>query len=157
MLPKMNLSVRVKYLDINYDNPITNDDGVPIAQMKEELTANSFVKLTSQWQAGTSIAHYEDGLYYFYQVIKIENEKILALGWAGEIDVLNKSECVAIPIKPEISAGDSVQVLYIGSFAPGIVTKYNKSSGRAFVDVEFYGNKESIVVSIGNITKDLVL
>jgi len=144
-----------QYLDIDFDNPTTNENGVPIGQMDEQLEPNSFTKITSTWQAGTSIAVLEDGNYSHYKVIRVENDNVLASGWAGKLAVFKKSDCIAIPIRLDLLAGDRVQVPYIGSFIDGVVKRYDEKIGRVFVEIVFAGQKQNIVTSIGNVALDL--
>jgi len=144
-----------KYLDIDFDNNTTNKNGVPIGQMDEQLEPNTFTKITSTWQAGTSIAILENGNYSHYKIIRIENDKILASGWAGKLAVFQKADCIAIPIRLELVAGDKIQVPYIGNFIEGVVKKYDKKIGRVFVEIIFAGQKKNIVISIGNVAWEL--
>ncbi len=144
-----------KYLDIDFDNPATNENGVLIGQMDEKLEPNTFTKITSEWQAGTSIAVLENGNYSHYKVIRIENEKVLASGWAGKLKVFQKSDCIAIPVKLDLSVGDKVQIPYIGSFTNGIVKKYDAKIGRVFVEITFAGQTEYIVVSVGDVALEM--
>ncbi len=147
-----------KYLDITYENKTTNDKGIPIGQMEEQLAPKTFVKIKKELQAGTSVAYKEDNNYLHYQVIRIEGDKVLAKSfWAGKMKVLNILDCIAIPIKLEINKGDNVQVPYMGSFIDGVVKKYDETSGRVFVKIVFNGEKNEIVVSVGNITKNLTI
>lgn len=148
---------KVKYLDIEYDNSATNDEGVPIGQMIEELEANSFVKITTEWQPGTSIAYQSDYYQKHWQVIRVEGEKVLAMGWAGKVQVLEKSKCTAIPVKMEVKAGDIIQIPHIGSYQEATVIKVDNEAGRIWVETEFAGEMTEEVVSQGNITKGLVL
>jgi len=138
----------VRYLDLEWEYYGT---------LEEKLIPNSFVKITEEWQPGTVIA-YKDSYYMNrVQVVRIEGEKVLTIGWAGRIEVLKKSDCHAIPINLEIKKGDKVQVPYIGSFTDGIVKKYDANIGRAWVEIEFGGNIIEIVVARGDIAKDLIL
>ena len=145
----------VKYLDIDYENPTPLDDTLVIGRIPERLMPNSFVVLTEELQPGTTFVHDDLGILASYQVIRIADDKILALGWVGEVRVFNKAECIAIPINPEINVNDKVQVLYIGSYSDGTVIKADKQNGRYTVVVDFAGEKDTIIVAIGNITKNL--
>ena len=147
----------VKYLDIDFDNSISINDSLTIGQAAERLLPNSFVILSEELQAGTTFVHDDLGILTSYQVIRIVDEKILAIGWVGEIKVFNKADCIAIPINPEININDKVQVLYIGSYSEGTVLKIDKENGRYTVVVDFAGEKDTIIVAIGNITKNLEL
>ena len=148
-------SPSVKYLDIDFDNPVTNEHGIPVGQMTEKILPNTFIVLEKEWQAGTTVVYDDYGIYVSYQIISIADEKILAVSWTGKLLIINKSECIAIPIKQDIEVNDRVQVLYIGSYTNGIVQKYDEISGRATIEVEFAGEKDTIVASVGDITKGL--
>jgi len=138
----------VRYLDLEWDY---------YGSLEEKLLPNSFVKISDIWQPGTVIAYKDEYYMNRVQIIKIENDKVLTIGWAGRIAVLKKSDCKPIPINIDIKKGDKVQVPYIGSFTEGIVNKYDANVGRAWVDIDFGGSKTEIVVSVGDIAKDLIL
>lgn len=124
---------------------------------EEQLQSNTFTKITSELQAGTSIAYKDGNQYNHYQVIRIEGSKVLAMGWAGKLSVLDKSGCIAIPVNPELEKGEKVQVPNIGSYTNGTVKKYDKKTGRAIVEIEFAGQKDEISVPTGDIAKNIVI
>lgn len=138
----------VKYLDLDWE---------VYGNEQETLKPNSFVKLSDIWQPGTSIA-YKDNFYTNHaQIINLKDEKVLILGWAGRMKVVDKQDCIPIPISLELNVGDGVQVPYIGSFTDGIIKKYDKSVGRAWVEIQFGGQKIEIIVPFGDIAKNLIL
>lgn len=145
----------VRYLDLDYDNPAKNAKGIGIGQMEETLKPNSFVKITAEWQPGTAVAYKKDGYYYHAQVINVAGDKVLLNGFAGKMIAIAKTECVAIPVKLDIKAGDAVQVPYIGQYKNGKVNKVDAKIGRAWVEIEFGGSKEEIVVAFSDIAKDI--
>ncbi|MBN2682568.1 MAG: hypothetical protein JXR58_08670 [Bacteroidales bacterium] len=145
----------VKYLDIDYDNPAKNKDGVPIGQMEEKLEANSFMLLSGEWMPGTAVA-YNKGSFEHWQVISVSGDKVLACGWAGVMAVLEKSKCTPIPVKLDVKAGDLIQVPQYGTYKEGKVKKVDASAGRVWVEVQFGGEATEIVVSQGDIIKSLL-
>lgn len=120
----------VRYLDTDYDSE------------PEQLKADSFVKITAEWQPGTSIAVKNGSEYDHYQVLKVSGDKILASGFAGKMEVVDKADAVAMPIKLSVSVGDTVSVPFIGSYSEGTVTAVDDANGSIDVEVEFGGDME---------------
>jgi len=139
---------KVRYLDLDWEY---------YGETEENLKPNSFVKITDMWQPGTSVAYKDDYYMNHVQVVRVEGDKVLTIGWAGRIAVIKKQDCYPIPVTLDLKKGDKVQVPHIGSYTNGIINKYDANVGRAWVDIEFGGQKQEIVVPIGEITKDLVL
>jgi len=145
----------VRYLDLDYDNPAKNSAGVPIGQMEEKLKPASFRKLTAEWEPGTAIAVREGDKFKHWQVIRVEGDKVLALGFAGRVAVMDKSNCTPLPVKPSVKAGDNVHVPIVGSFKPGVVKKVDERIGRVFVDAEFGGKTSEYIVAFGDVATHL--
>lgn len=125
-----------KYIDIAYDNPATNKDGTPIGQMNEQLKPNSFVKLTKDFAPGTAIAIKDEecNRYTHYQVINVVGDKIIAIGFAGRMAILDKAKCLPAPIIPKVKAGEKVYAKSMSSFSEVIVKKVDKEMGRVFTE-----------------------
>lgn len=145
----------VRYLDLDYDNPAKNSEGVPIGQMEEKLKPASFRKLTAEWEPGTAIAVREGDKFKHWQVIRVEGEKVLAIGFAGRVAVVNKSDCTPLPVKPLVKAGDNVHVPIVGSFKPGVVKRVDERIGRVFVDAEFGGKTSEYIIAFGDVATHL--
>lgn len=139
---------KVRYLDLEYEH---------YGETEDILKPNSFAKITEMLQPGTAIAYKDDYYMNHVQVIRVEGDKVLTLGWAGRLKVLDKSECHPIPVNLDLKKSDKVQVPYIGSYTNGVINKYDANIGRAWITIEFGGQEKEIVVSIGDIAKDLVL
>ncbi len=144
---------KVKYLDLDYNNPAKNKEGVPIGQMVEQVKPNCFVVIKDKWEPGTSVAGLISGKYKHFQVIRVEGDKVLVKGWANVMSVLDKSACVAIPVKIDVKQGDIIQVPHISSYSEGKVTKVDNKAGRIWVEIEFAGKQKEIVVSMGDVIK----
>ncbi|HEX8843400.1 MAG TPA: hypothetical protein VF791_02095 [Pyrinomonadaceae bacterium] len=136
----------VRYLDIGYDNPAKSRDGkTTIGQMDEKLKPNSFVKINSPWEPGTTIAVNDGASRKKMQVIRVAGEKVLALGSVGKLQVYDKSACTPLPLKPNVKAGDKVQVPKYGiNFAEATVTKVDAKIGRVFVKIGTDTEEEAI-------------
>lgn len=126
----------VKYIDIDYDNPAKNKDGVPIGQMDEQLKPDSFVKLTEDFASGTAIAIKDEewNRYTHYQVINVVGEKVIVIGFAGRMAILDKAECLPVPIMPKVKAGEKVYAKSMSSFSEVTVKKVDKEMGRVFTE-----------------------
>ena len=128
----------VKYLDLDYDNPATNKDGVPIGQMDEQLKPDSFVKITEDFAPGTAIAIKDEewNSYTHYQVINVVGGKIVALGFAGKMAILDKAKCLPVPVIPKVKAGEKAYVKSMSSFREVTITKVDIEIGRVFMEKE---------------------
>lgn len=145
----------VHYLDIKWDNPAKNN-GVPIGQLKEIIKENTFVKLTDVWQSGTTIAAREGTSLKKFTVINVNQDKVLALGFAGIMKILNKADCTPLPVATQVKVGDKVQAPWVGSFKTCIVKELKPEFGRAVV--EFDDHKGDLhTLPLGDITTGLVL
>lgn len=124
----------VRYLDIDYDNPAKSRDGkTTIGQMDEKLKPNSFVRLTSPWEPGTTLAVNDGASRKPVKIIRVAGEKILAMSFAGSLKVYDKANVTPVPIRPNVKAGDKVQAPKYGTYAEAAVTKVDARNGRVFV------------------------
>jgi hypothetical protein len=146
----------VRYLDLDFDNPATDSEsGKSIGQTDYPLEANSFVKITNEWQPGNMIAGKDETWgYVTAQIIRVAGDKVLTIGFAGKMKVYNKADCVPMPIVPEVNPGDKVQVVGTSSFVEGEVVRVDKNIGRVFVKTT---SEEESPVPYGEITTTLEL
>jgi hypothetical protein len=140
----------VRYLDIAYDNPAKSPDGkTTIGQMDEKLKPNSFVRLTSPWEPGTTLAVNDGASRKPVQVIRVAGEKILTLSPAGSLKVYDKANVTPVPIRPNVQAGDKVKAPQYGAFADATVTRVDARNGRVFV--KFGTNPEEKAIAFGDV------
>ncbi|MDP3970654.1 MAG: hypothetical protein Q8P90_03055 [bacterium] len=144
-------SPMVRYLDLDLDNPATNDDGSPIAEREEQLEVNSFHILEGEYAPGSSVAVKNGSEYDHYQVVSEADGKLLVIGFAGRMNVVEKADSVAMPIIPDVAVGDSVMVPLYGSYDPGTVTSIDDAVGRVFVEYEFAGQTEEAGYAYGDV------
>ena len=140
----------VRYLDIDYDNPAKSRDGkTTIGQMDEKLKPNSFVRLTSPWEPGTTLAVNDGASRKPVKLIRVAGEKILALGPAGTLKVYDKANATPVPLRPNVKAGDKVQAPKYGTFAEAAVTRVDARNGRVFV--KFGTDPEEKAIAFGDV------
>lgn len=142
----------VRYLDLGLDNPAKNSAGVPIAEAEEQLDRDSFYVLNSEFQVGSTVAYPGDyGDYNFGYIVNMADDKMLVMSESGHLTAIDKTEAVAVPIKPSFAVGDAVQVAVYGSFSDGTVTKVDAEHGRVYVEYDFAGGKETEAAPYGNV------
>jgi hypothetical protein len=138
-------SPTIQYLDTPYRA------NAPEAKVKP----NTFVALREPWQAGSYVAVKDDFVYNYAQIIRVAGDKVLTIGFTGKVKVYPKSACVPVPLKPQLTVGDKVHAVKISAFIEGVVKKVMPSIGRVWVETDFLGKPEVIVVGYGKIIKDL--
>lgn len=145
----------VHYLDIDWNNPAKNS-GVGIGQLKEKIKENTFCKITDSWQPGTTVAIQEGTSMKKYTVINVNEDKVLARGFAGSMKVLDKAKCTALKVNPKFKVGDKIQAPWVGSFKAGVIKEIKAEYGRAVVVFDHDASKEH-VIPFGDITTGLIL
>lgn len=121
----------------------------------EQILADSFVKLTDEFQTGTSVAVAEDGVFLDEQVLRVEGDKVLTLGWAGSLHIRNKADLKPVPIIPNIEVGDEVFVPIIDAYEPVTVEELDNEKGIVTVKYEWAGEMELEKYGYGSILKEL--
>lgn len=141
----------VRYLDIAYDNPAKSRDGkTTIGQMDEKLKPNSFVKISNAWEPGTVIAVNDGANRKKAQIIRVAGDKVLTMGFAGKLQVYDKSASTPVPVKPNVKAGDKVKAAIYGNFQNATVTKVDGRNGRVFVKAET-GSPDEKAIAFGDV------
>lgn len=150
----------VVYLDIDWTNPARGRDGKPLAQSVDKLKADSFVKLTDAFAPGTTVAApgtRRAGQWDKWNVITASGGKVLALGFAGRMAILEKSACRPLPVKPRVSPGDTVQVPFVGTFVQGRVLKVDPAFGRVACEIVWGGKTREVNIAFGDVATGLPL
>jgi len=131
----------VRYLDLDAD------------RAAEQLKADTFYVLASEYQVGSTVAYPDDyGTYKLGQIIHETDGKLLLVGFAGSLVIVDRTDAVALPIHPAYTVGSKVNVEHIGSFEMGTVTAMDTTNGRVSVEIEFAGRKEILAAPFGNVT-----
>lgn len=146
-------SPSVNYIDIDWDNPATNAYDIGIGQMTEQIEANTFHVLKNTWEPGTTIA-VKDGVDYKHAiVISISGSKVLAMLWSGSMKIFDKSDCIAVAIKPNVKVGDEVQAPWVGTFVNTKVVKIDQKNGRVWCEDPY--SDDPMVIPFGDVTTEL--
>lgn len=141
----------VRYLDLDYNNPAKSRDGkTTIGQMDEQIKPDTFVVINGEMLPGTSVAIGSEMKHG--QVIRVEGDKVFVLLFAGKTGVFPKSDAKAIPIKPNVKAGDKVKAVRYGGFKDGTVSKVDENIGRVWV--KFENSSEDEVIAFGDVLKN---
>lgn len=142
----------VRYLDLDYDNPAKSSDGkTSIGQMDEKLKPNSFVKINAPFDVGSMVAVQDGADQKPAQVIRVAGDKVFVSGFAGKIDVVDKSRCTPFPLVSNAKVGEKVKAVWVNSLKEGTVTKFDAAIGRVFIKFDV-DNKEK-AISFGEIMK----
>ncbi|MGD1840909.1 MAG: hypothetical protein ACFB0B_08450 [Thermonemataceae bacterium] len=148
---------KVRYLDIRYNDPSRDRQGRPVGRMEEALAPKSFTKLLATGVPGSTLAVREGNRFKKATVVTQHQEKILAIGFAGHMQVYDTSRCRALPIVPNVKVGEAVQVPYIGIYVKGKVKKIDTRLGRVFTEIQYGGKKKMVAVPFGDVATDLSL
>lgn len=143
----------VNYIDLDWDNPAKDKDGVGIGQATYQLKSNSFHVLTSKWEAGTTVAVKNGADYKAATVIAVSGDQVLTLGFAGKMAVHAKADCTPLEVKPTVKAGDMVQAPWVGTFKNVKVEKIDAKMGRVWTEDPF--SDDPMVIPFGDITTSL--
>ncbi len=144
----------VNYIDLDWNNPAKTKDGVGFGQMKEKIKANSFVKLSNLWDIGTGVAVKDaDGKYKNWQIVSMQGDKVLCIGFAGKMAMFNKADVTPMQVVPNVKAGDKVQAPWVGTIKNCTVKSVNKEYGR--VVVKFDAFPDDYFIPYGDVTTGL--
>lgn len=117
----------------------------------EKLKPDSFVKLSQLWQPGTSVAIKGGSRLEHSQVLHVGGDKVFVKGWGGKVKLVNKADCTAVPIKPQVKAGDKVKAMIFGSFVDATVVSVDEKLGKVVVKQD--GQSEEKSIDFGDVMK----
>jgi hypothetical protein len=144
----------VNYIDIDWDNPAKNKEGVGIGQQTEQIEESTFHVISSKWQPGTSVAVKEGKDYKLNTIVKVSGNKVLTIGFAGKMNMYNKDECTPLEVKPNVKVGDEVQAPWSsGKFINTKVIKVDQKFGRVWCEDPY--SDDPMVIPFGDITTGL--
>jgi len=135
----------VRYLDIAYDNPSG-------AGTKEDtLKPNSFYVLKAPMQIGTTVTVKTPRQEGFGQLVAMDDENVMVREFAGKLKVYDRSLATAMPLRPQLSAGDAADAALFGSMKPVTVVKVDAKIGRVFATYQLGRTVKEKVFSFGDI------
>ena len=125
---------KVAYLDLAWDE----DNKFSSAQknMDQQLEAGTFTVLKSkEWQPGQNVVFNIENNDELFEVISVNDSKVLALRYDGKIHVLDRSKCTVVPTDQQLKAGETVRALSFGSLSKGDkINKVDARIGRVWCD-----------------------
>ncbi len=140
---------KVRYLDVDFDNPSG------WGQKEDELPEKTFHVLTKPGELGTSFACEDGERQLRWLLVARAGPKLLGLGFAGKMRVLDERACTPLPIAPKLKPGDKVWVPVLGSFVEAKVQKLDAAIGRVFVERDFGGKKQLVGEGFCNVATHL--
>ncbi len=140
-------SPRVRYLDMKYENP------AGLAREPDTLPPNTFHRLREPWEPGTSVAIRDEEGYRHGVVVSVREDKLLVIGFGRKLRVVQRADCVPLPVRPRLRRGDAVDIPHQGLFHPGVVKRLETRIGRVFVTVHPPGGARTVGVGFGNVIR----
>jgi len=101
------------------------------ADKDEQLKPDSFVKLTEMLSPGSMVAVFDTSWrkFKYFDVISMTRDKIVGLGFAGKMALLEKAKCLPLPVKPMVKPGDAVLVKSVSMFSDAKVKQVDGRNG----------------------------
>jgi hypothetical protein len=137
---------KVFHLDLDLDNP----SGV--AKKEDTLEKSSFHKLGSALEPGVTIAVKDGKGYSHWIATGVSGDKVLAIGFAGRMNVFKKSDCTVVPAQGTFAVGKDVAVPSIGTFTKGKVDKVDAKIGRVYAKYTFGGAEKLVAFGLPNVS-----
>ena len=118
----------VRYLDLK-----TNSD------KEDTLKPNSFHKLTTPMEVGSTVACKDGSRHSRWVVTAAAEDKLLLVGFAGKMAAMAKYDCVGLPLAldaSKIKKGAKVQAPFVGSYREATVARVDAATGRVYITFE---------------------
>lgn len=128
-------SPRVRYLDVAANSAIA------VAQPTDTLPPDTFHTLSTPGEIGSSVACRVEQRVERLIVTNTEAGRVLGLGFAGRMRVVELARCKPMPIVPQVRIGERVHVPVLGDFIEARVTRLEPEHGRVWAAYEF-GNEQ---------------
>jgi hypothetical protein len=142
-------SPQVRYLDLALDHPTGWGEKV------DTLPPNTFHRLTRPGEVGTTVACREGKRYIQRIVTHRSGDKLLGLGFAGQLKVVPAADCREVPLVPKVKLADRVFVPVLGTFTEAKVKQVDAEAGRVFVSYQVGDEKQKTSVGFTNVAVDL--
>lgn len=133
-------SPSVRYLDMSLDNPSG------WGKRADTLPPNTFKKLTTPGEIGTTAVCKEGAHRMRYIVTASHGGRILGYGFAGKIAAFKEDDCIFLPLKPRFEEKDSVLVPVVGRYTKAKVLRVEAHLGRVWA--RYKSDQEDQVVAV---------
>jgi hypothetical protein len=142
-------SPRVRYLDLDYAHPSG------WGQKEDSLPPDSFHKLVRPGETGSTLACREGQHRTQWIITHRAGTKLLGLGFAGKLRVLDSSDCQEVPLAVRPKTGDRVFVPMVGTFTEVGVVKVDAKIGRVFVQYRYGDDEHEAAFGFTNVATEL--
>jgi predicted small lipoprotein YifL len=124
---------------------------------QETLLADSFSKVTGDLAPGVSVA-VKDADYGTYDnavVINVSGDKVLVLGFADSLEMVDKANLTVIPLDPGVAVGDTVLAPIISSYDPVVVKEVKADIGQIVGEYTWVDEVKNETFVYGELIKEL--
>jgi hypothetical protein len=135
-------SPKARYLDVYMEE-------------EETLKADSFQVLTGALEPGASVAVNGEWGYEHAVAINISGDKVLVMGFAGIMEVVDKDDVVVIPTSIDVAVGDTIMAPVIATYEEVVVTAVDEAIGQITAEYEWAGEMTEEVFVMGEVTTSL--
>lgn len=142
-------SPSVRYLDMSLDNPSG------WGKRADTLPPNTFKKLTTPGEVGTSAACKEGAHRMRYIVTASQGGRVLGYGFAGKIAAFAQSDCTFLPLKPRLEEDDLVFVPVVGRYTKAKVLRVEPHLGRVWARYKSDQEDQVIAVALMDAAREL--
>lgn len=121
------------------------------------LLADSFVKLTGELEPGVSVA-VKDAQYGSFDhavVANVSGDKVIVIGFASSVEVVDKANLTVLPLNPEVAVGDTVMAPIISSYDPVVVKEVKADIGQIIGEYKWVDEVKNEPFMFGEIVKEL--
>jgi len=135
-------SPSVRYLDMSLDNPSG------WGKRADTLAPNTFKKLSTPGEVGTTAACKEGGHRMRYIVTARQGGRLLGYGFAGKITAFAEADCVFLPLKPRFEEDAVVFVPVVGRYTKAKVLRVEAHLGRVWARYKTDQDDQVIAVAL---------
>lgn len=124
---------------------------------EETLLADSFIKLTGGLEPGVSVAYKnaDSGRFEHAILANVAGDKAIILGFAGSLEVVDKSSLTVIPLSLDIKVGDTVLAPIISSYDTVTVKEIKADIGQITGEYKWVDEVKNEPFMFGDIIKEL--
>lgn len=142
-------SPSVRYLDMSLDNPSG------WGKRADSLAPNTFKKLDTPGEVGTTAACKEGAHRMRYIVTARQAGRVLGYGFAGKIAAFPQGDCAFLPLKPRFEEDDVVFVPVVGRYTKAKVLRVEPHLGRVWARYKTDQEDQVIAVALLDAARDL--
>lgn len=121
------------------------------AALESVLPRDGFHVVREPGEPGSTLACGEGSEREALIVLKVFDERRLAIGFAGRLRVVPANACETLPIGLAPAPGQTVWFPLFSRFHSGRVERFDDATGRALVSYDFAGESRKLAVGLSNL------